>query len=54
MSREQAIQHAERYFDGGGFFEDLSRRVAIRTVSQEAGSGSELQRYLADEMQPSL
>ena len=54
MSREQAIERAERYFDGGGFVEELGRRVAIRTESQEPGSQSELQRYLTDEMQPSL
>ena len=54
MSREQAIERAERYFDGGGFFAELSRRVAIRTESQEAGSKSELERYLIQEMEPSL
>ena len=54
MSREQAIERAERYFDGGGFFAELSRRVAIRTESQEAGSKSELERYLVQEMEPSL
>jgi acetylornithine deacetylase/succinyl-diaminopimelate desuccinylase-like protein len=54
MSRQQAIERAERYFDGGGFVEDLGRRVAIRTESQEPGSRSELLRYLTDEMQPSL
>ena len=54
MSREQAIERAERYFDSGGFFEDLGRRVAIRTESQEPGSKKELERYLTDEMQPSL
>lgn len=25
MSRDGAIAHAERYFDGGGFFADLAR-----------------------------
>jgi len=54
VSREQAIERAERYFDGGGFFAELSRRVAIRTESQEAGSKSELERYLVQEMEPSL
>jgi len=54
VSREQAIERAERYFDGGGFFTDLSRRVSIRTESQESGSRPELERYLVEEMEPSL
>ena len=54
MSREQAIERAERYFDGGGFFADLSRRVAIKTESQESTSAAELERYLVEEMEPSL
>ena len=54
MSRQQTIERAERYFDGGGFFADLSRRVAIKTESQESGSQPELQRYLVEEMEPSL
>jgi acetylornithine deacetylase/succinyl-diaminopimelate desuccinylase-like protein len=54
MSREQAIAHAERYFDDGGFFADLARRVAIPTESQNPERGAELRRYLAEEMQPSF
>src|SRR5258706_2525582 len=54
MSRQQAIERAERYFDGGGFLADLGRRVAIRTESQEPGSNGELERYLSDEMRPSF
>ena len=54
MSREQAIERAERYFDGGGFVEELGRRVAIKTESQESGRQSELERYLVEEMEPSL
>jgi len=54
MSRERAIAHAERYFDEGGFFADLARRVAIPTESQNPERGPELSRYLAGEMQPSL
>ena len=54
MSREQAIERAERYFDGGGFVEELGRRVAIRTESQEPQSKPELERYLVEEMEPSL
>ncbi len=54
MSRDGAIAHAERYFDGGGFFADLARRVAIPTESQNPDRGAELARYLTGEMQPSF
>jgi acetylornithine deacetylase/succinyl-diaminopimelate desuccinylase-like protein len=54
MSREQAISHAERYFDEGGFFADLARRVAIPTESQNPERGADLARYLRAEMQPSF
>jgi hypothetical protein len=33
-TREIAIQGIERYFDDGAFLEDLGRRVAIPTESQ--------------------
>ena len=52
--REQALAAAARHFDSGEFVRDLARRVAIRTESQNPASGPELQRYLADEMGPSL
>ncbi|MGE0875515.1 MAG: M20 family metallopeptidase [Burkholderiales bacterium] len=54
MSRQAAIAHAERYFDDGGFFADLARRVAIPTESQNPERGAELLRYLSAEMQPTL
>jgi len=54
MSRDRAIAHAEKYFDEGGFFADLARRVAIPTESQNPDRGADLRRYLAGEMQPSL
>ena len=54
MSRERAIAHAERYFDEGGFFADLARRVAIPTESQNPERGADLVRYLSGEMQPSF
>jgi acetylornithine deacetylase/succinyl-diaminopimelate desuccinylase-like protein len=54
VSRESSIGRIERHFDGGGFFSDLARRVAVRTESQEQGRGQELRRYLADEMLPGL
>jgi len=54
MSREQAIARAERYFDEGGFFDELSRRVSIPTESQNPAGLPHLERYLAEEMEPSL
>jgi acetylornithine deacetylase/succinyl-diaminopimelate desuccinylase-like protein len=54
MSREHTIAHAERYFDEGGFFEDLARRVAIPTESQNPARAGDLERYLAAEMGPSF
>ncbi|MBI1942198.1 MAG: M20 family metallopeptidase [Betaproteobacteria bacterium] len=54
MSRANAILHAERYFDEGGFFADLARRVAIPTESQNPERGAELARYLSGEMRPSF
>jgi len=54
MSRDRAIAHAERYFDEGGFFADLARRVAIPTESQNPDRVADLARYLSAEMQPSF
>ena len=46
MSRAQAIHAAERYFDDGRFFDDLARRVAIPTESQNPERAGSLARYL--------
>jgi acetylornithine deacetylase/succinyl-diaminopimelate desuccinylase-like protein len=54
MSREQAIGAAERHFDSGGFREDLARRVAVPTESQNPARAAELRRYLVDEMVPAF
>ena len=54
MSRAQAILAAERYFDEGRFFEDLARRVAIPTESQNPARRAELERYLESEIAESL
>ncbi len=54
MSRLSCVARVKRFFDDGGFFTELARRVAIRTESQEPASRSALQRYLVDEMTPSL
>ena len=54
MSRETAIANAERYFDDGGYKADLSRRVAMKTESQNPDRGPELAEYLTGEMVPTL
>src|SRR3569832_1977812 len=54
MSRNQALALAARYFDVRHFFEDLSRRVAIRTESQNPAGAPVLRAYLGDELAPSL
>ncbi len=54
MSRNAAIQHTQRYFDEGGFFADLARRVAIKSESQNPARGAELSAYLEVEMRPYL
>jgi len=53
-SRQAALAAARAHFDGGAFLADLTRRVAVRTASQEAASGPALRAYLEDEMGPSL
>lgn len=54
MSREAAIAGAERYFDSGAFKDDLTRRVAIPTESQNPERSDDLARYLETEMRPAL
>jgi len=53
-TRAAALHGAQTHFDSGAFLRDLSRRVAIRTESQDPASGPALQAYLADEIAPSL
>ncbi|MBT5665975.1 MAG: M20 peptidase family dipeptidase, partial [Rhodospirillaceae bacterium] len=54
MSRAQAVERIEAYFDDGGFVEDLTRRVAIKTESQNPERHAVLMTYLTGEMQPTL
>ena len=54
MTRADAIARIESYFDDGGYFADLSRRIAIPTESQEIERRPDLHRYLTDEIGPSL
>lgn len=49
-TRELAIQDIEEYFDAGRFLEDLGRRVAIPTESQNPERAGALVDYLEGEM----
>jgi acetylornithine deacetylase/succinyl-diaminopimelate desuccinylase-like protein len=53
-SREAAIDHVSRYFDGGTFQSDLAGLVAFETESQIPGEKPELARYLREAMRPRL
>src|SRR5215831_5711153 len=54
MSRADAIARAQDYFDSGTFKDDLARRVAIPTESQNPERAGELARYVETEMKPAL
>jgi acetylornithine deacetylase/succinyl-diaminopimelate desuccinylase-like protein len=54
VTRDTAIQLATRHYDSGAFLDDLQRRVAYRTESQEADSGERLAAYLNEELTPTL
>jgi acetylornithine deacetylase/succinyl-diaminopimelate desuccinylase-like protein len=54
MSRASAIARARAYFDDGRFVEDLRRRVAIPSSSQETGRDEAMLAYLRDEIAPAL
>ena len=54
MSREQAIAWAGEHFDSGAFFDDLARRIAIPSTSQEAAFRPALYQYLEEEMSTCL
>lgn len=54
MSRQSAIDRAIGFFDDGTFEQDLSRRVSLRTESQNEERSSELILYLEREMMPAF
>lgn len=54
MSRAEAISRVAAYFDDGGFFEDLRRRVAIPSTAQEPQFRPALYDYLRKEIGPTL
>ena len=53
-SRAGAIAGAQLYFDSGAFLEDLARRVAIPSASQEPEHKGALGDYLEREMRPAF
>ena len=53
-NKSGAISRALKYFDGGGFEEELARRVAIRSESQRREGLPELHRYINEEMIPAF
>ncbi|WP_230207754.1 M20 family metallopeptidase [Microlunatus sp. Gsoil 973] len=54
MTRETAIEAATRYFDTGGFADDLGRRVRIPTESADPSSLDLQLAYLGQEIIPQL
>ncbi|GAA1298001.1 M20 family metallopeptidase [Pseudonocardia xinjiangensis] len=54
MSRADAVERSTSYIDSGAFLDDLGRRVALRTESQDPGSLPVLHRYLSGEMTSAL
>ncbi|USG62595.1 M20 family metallopeptidase [Sneathiella marina] len=54
MTREIAINNVEKYFDQGEFYEDLARRIAIPSTSQDPDKRPALYVYLTEEIGPCL
>ncbi|MBL6945473.1 MAG: M20 family metallopeptidase [Rhodospirillales bacterium] len=54
MSRDTAIRRAEAYFDNGWFVDDMARRIAIPSTSQDETGKDAVHDYLAVEMVPAL
>ena len=54
MQRTDSLAAASAYFDGGGFFADLQRRVAFRTESDTGAATPALEAYLREELMPPL
>ncbi|MFM1987857.1 MAG: hypothetical protein RJA99_814 [Pseudomonadota bacterium] len=53
-ARARALRDADSWFDAGGLFAELARRVAMPTESQDPTRASVLDAYLADEIEPAL
>lgn len=53
-TREDAVRAATHLLDDGTYIDCMTRRVAIRSTSQDPACAPELRRYLADEIAPDL
>ncbi|WP_219419182.1 M20 family metallopeptidase [Pseudonocardia nigra] len=53
-TRAGVVEESTSYIDSGAFLEDLRRRVALRTESQDPGSHPALHDYLTGEMATAL
>jgi acetylornithine deacetylase/succinyl-diaminopimelate desuccinylase-like protein len=54
MSKQLALANVRQYLSDGHFEDDLRRRVAIRSESQDPDQAPELARYLHEEIEPVL
>ncbi|EJL50830.1 hypothetical protein PMI09_04867 [Rhizobium sp. CF122] len=54
MTRDAAIARAESYFTSGDLREDLARRVAMPTESQNPDRAPMLDQYIETEMKPAF
>jgi acetylornithine deacetylase/succinyl-diaminopimelate desuccinylase-like protein len=54
MTRENAISWITKHFDGGDFFNDLTRRVGIPSESQNPARVKERAAYLTEGLKPAL
>lgn len=53
-TKQDALKAADEFFSSGAFEQDLRRRVSYRTVSQDKGARSQLDRYLREVVEPEL
>jgi acetylornithine deacetylase/succinyl-diaminopimelate desuccinylase-like protein len=54
VTRTKTIEHISRHFHSGAFLNELGRRVAYPTESQNAGRRDVLRAYLETELQPAF
>ena len=54
MTRDDAIRRVLDHFDHGCFLDDLARRIAIPSESQNPERRAELERYLSEEIGPAV
>ncbi|MBU3737746.1 MAG: M20 family metallopeptidase [Rhodoferax sp.] len=54
MSREQLLERTAAWFDAGGLLQEMRRRVAIASASDNQPAAGVLEAYLSQEMRPQL